>query len=186
MKKIALVRGKFLNAYEMQIFEPLAKKYEIIAFGSSNPYQENFAFPVVKLPSPMDLPEFPEKMPILNRVFTDAHYLFGLESKLKGFDLVHSAETYFNYTQQALRAKERGYIKKVVATVLENIPFNNEGIRGRKEFKENARKNLDHLVALTKRLVRNNLIFYFLEDWKFIKGSMKYYMRRNFLMKTKT
>src|SRR5690348_16401037 len=139
MKKIALVRGKFLNAYEMQIFEPLAKKYDITAFGSLYPFHNNFIFPTVKLPSPTDIPEFPKKMSVLNRLFTDAHYLYGLEEKLKEFDIVHSAETYFHYTQQALDAKKKGYVKKVIATVLENIPFNNEGILGRKEFKERAR-----------------------------------------------
>lgn len=151
MKKVALVRGKFLNAYEMQLFEPLVGKFDITAFGSRAPYHEQFAFPVVKLPSPMDIPDFPKKMPVLNRIFTDAHYLYGLEEKLKGFDIVHSAETYFHYTQQAINAKKKGYVKKVIATVLENIPFNNEGIRGRKAFKQNARENLDHIVALTQR-----------------------------------
>lgn len=151
MKKIALVRGKFLNAYEMQSFEPLVKKYDITAFGSLHSFHNSFAFPTVNLPSPMDLPDFPKKMGIINRIYTDAHYLYGLEEKLKGFDLVHSAETYFHYTQQALNAKKRGYVKKVIATVLENIPFNNEGIWGRKEFKERARKELDHIIALTQR-----------------------------------
>ncbi len=151
MGKVAVVRGKFLNAYEMQLFEPLVDRFDITAFASSTPYHDTFTFPVVKLPSPMDLPEFPKKMPILNRIFTDAHYLYGLEEKLKGFDLVHSAETYYHYTQQALAAKKKGYVKKVIATVLENIPFNNEGIWGRKVFKKNARENLDHIIALTQR-----------------------------------
>ena len=151
MKKIAIVRGKFLNRYEMQFFEPLVGQYDVTAFGSLTPYHDQFAFPVIKLPSPMDLPEFPYKMPILNRLFTDAHYLFGLEHKLKGFDLVHTAETYFRYTQQCLNAKKKGYVRKVIATVLENIPFNNEGIRGRAAYKKRARTELDHMVALTQK-----------------------------------
>lgn len=142
----------------MQFFEPLVADFSITAFGSLTPYHEHFAFPVVKLPSPMDLPNFPFKMQILNRLFVDAHYLFGLEEKLsglpagrQGFDLVHSAETYFHYTQQALMAKRKGYVKKVIATVLENIPFNNEGIWGRKTFKKRAREELDHIIALTQK-----------------------------------
>lgn len=149
--KVAIVRGKFLNAYEMQIFEPLAKKYDITAFGSLTSYHDTFSFPTVKLPSPMDVPDFPYKMPLLNRLFVDAHYLFELEDELKGFDIVHSAETYYHYTQQALNAKKKGYIKKVIATVLENIPFNNEGILGRRGFKKRAREELDHMIALTNR-----------------------------------
>lgn len=148
--KVAIVRGKFLNQYEMQSFAPLAGRYKLSAFGSLHPFHNSFPFPVINLPSPMDIPEFPYKMPILNRLFTDAHYLLGLEKQLRGFDLVHTAETYYRYTQQALAAKRKRYVKKVIATVLENIPHNNEGIWGRKESKARARKELDHVIALTQ------------------------------------
>lgn len=154
--KLAIVRGKFLNRYEMQFFEPLVTHYDITAFGSLRPYHDSFAFPVIKLPSPMDLPDFsggarsrfarPLLLPILNRIFIDAHYLFGLENKLKDFDLIHTAETYFHFTQQCLNAKTKA---KVIATVLENIPFNNESLWGRKGFKKRAREELDHIIALT-------------------------------------
>lgn len=151
MTQVAIVRGKFLNQYEMQLFEKLDKRFKVTAFGSLTPFHDQFSFPVVKLSSPTDLPDFQLKMPILNRLFIDAHYLWGLEEKLRGFDLVHSAETYYTYTQQSLNAKKHGYVKKVVATVLENIPFNNEGIWGRKRFKERARRELDHIIALTRK-----------------------------------
>jgi glycosyltransferase involved in cell wall biosynthesis len=149
--KVAIVRGKFLNKFEMQFFEPLAGRFDITAFGSLTCFHDQFAFPVVKLPSPMDVPDFPYKMSILNRLFVDAHYLYGLENKLKGFDIVHTAEMYFHYTQQCLNAKKKGYVKKVIATVLETIPFNNEGIWGRRVFKARARAELDHIIALTKK-----------------------------------
>jgi alpha-maltose-1-phosphate synthase len=149
--KIAIVRGKFLNKYEMQFYEPLIKQFDLTAFGSLHPFHDQFTFPVVKLPSPMDISDFPYKMSILNRVFIDAHYLFGLENKLHGFDLVHTAETYYHYTQQCLNAKRKGYVKKVIATVLENIPFNNESIWGRKGYKKRARIELDHMIALTNK-----------------------------------
>lgn len=156
--KVAIVRGKFLNRYEMQFFEPLAKNFDITAFGSLTSYHKEFEFPVIQLPSPMDLPDFPFKLSFLNRLFVDAHYLLGLEEKLKGlpagrqgFDLVHTAETYFHYTQQCLNAKKKGYVNKVIATVLENIPFNNEGIWGRRGFKRRAREELDHIIALTEK-----------------------------------
>ena len=146
--KIAIVRGKFLNAYEMQMYEPLVGRYDITAFGSLTCYHDRFAFPVIKLPSPVDIPDFPNKMPILNRMFVDAHYLWGLENKLHDFDIIHTAETYFHFTQQCLNAKGKA---KVVATVLENIPFNNEGIHGRKAFKRRSRNELDHIIALTNK-----------------------------------
>jgi glycosyltransferase involved in cell wall biosynthesis len=149
--RIAIVRGKHLNKYEMQFYEPLVGKYELVGFGSLKPFHNKFAFPVVKLPSPMDLPDFPFKMPILNRLFIDAQYLFGLEGKLKGFDIAHAAETYMHFTQQCLNAKKKGNVKKVVATVFENIPFANEGIWGRKKFKQRAIRELDHIIAISER-----------------------------------
>lgn len=149
--KVAIVRGKFLNKYEMQSFEPLTAEFELVGFSSFAPLHNKFTFPIIKLPSPADLPNFPYKMPILNRLFVDAHYLFGLEEKLKGFDIAHTAETYFHYTNQCLNAKKKGYVKKVVATVWENVPFNNEGIWGRKGFKKKAIRELDHIIAVTKR-----------------------------------
>jgi glycosyltransferase involved in cell wall biosynthesis len=149
--KIAIVRGKYLNPFEMQYYEPLVKKHDLTGFSSLKPLGEKFAFPVVKLPSPMDLPDFPYKMPVLNRLFIDAQYLFGLEKKLKGFEIAHSAETYMHFTQQCLEAKRRGWVKKVVATVSENIPFNNEGIRGRKRFKKRAILELDQLIAISQK-----------------------------------
>ncbi|KKU88355.1 MAG: hypothetical protein UY16_C0008G0002 [Candidatus Gottesmanbacteria bacterium GW2011_GWA2_47_9] len=82
---VAIVRGKFLNRYEMQFFEPLTDRFDITAFGSLAPYHDRFAFPVVKLPCPLDIPDFPYKMAVLNRLCVDAHYLWGLEEKLKGF-----------------------------------------------------------------------------------------------------
>ncbi len=153
MKKptVAIVRGKFLNKYEMQLFEPLVSRFCITAFGSLTCYHDAFAFPVVKIPSPMDLPDFPYKLPILNRLFTDAHVLWGLEARLRGFDLVHTAETYFYYTTQCLRAKQLGYVKKVIASVYENIPYNNEGIRGRTSLKMRAREELDHIIAISQK-----------------------------------
>lgn len=149
MKRIALVRGKFLNQFEMQMVEPLTKRYDITAFGSLYPIHSHFSFPVEHLVSPMDLPDVPYKMQILNRLFTDAHVLFGLEGKLRGFDLVHTAELYYRYTQQCLDAKKRGWVRKVIATELDNIPFNNESIWGRRGYKARARRELDHIIALS-------------------------------------
>lgn len=134
----------------MQFYEPLQERFRITAFASQHPFHDTFAFPVVKCWSPMDIPGFPFRMSVLNRLFTDAHYLHGLEEKLRGFDLVHTAETYYHYTQQALNAKDKGYVRRVVTTVLENIPFNNEGIRGRTAFKQRALRESDHLIALTE------------------------------------
>ena len=150
--KIAIVRGSYLNKYEMQNYEPLARKFDITGFSGLKPIHHNFKFPIKKLFSPVDLPNFPYKMPILNRLcFSDAMYLFNLEKELKGFDIVHTRETYFHFTRQALNAKRKGYVKKVICTCSETIPFNNEGIWNRRNFKQRAIKEVDVFHCLTNR-----------------------------------
>lgn len=150
--KIAIVRGSYFNKFEMQNYEPLYNKFNIVGFSGLRSIHSEFKFPVKKLASPVDLPNFPLKMPILNRLFLgDAMYLFNLEKNLKGFDLVHTRETYFHFTQQALKAKRLGYIKKVVCTCSETIPFNHEGIWNRKKFKKRAIKEVDKFHCLTQK-----------------------------------
>lgn len=142
--KIAIVRGAHLNKFEMQYYLPLLSRHKIIGFCSLKSIHDRFPFPVVKLPSPKDITSFlmkfniPQKLSlaILNRIFIDAEHLFGLEKRLAGFDIAHSAETYHFYTQQCLNAKRRGLVKKVVCSVFENIPFANEGIWDRRKLKQ--------------------------------------------------
>ncbi len=153
--KIALVRGDFAAPGEFPNFIPLTKKHDVILFTGLIPVwklKENSGLKIKRLPSPVDLNLGKISkilMAILNRLFKDAHVLFGLEEELKGFDIAHTAETYYSYTQQCIKAKEKGYVLKVVSTVWENIPHNNEGIRGRKEFKLNSFKNVDLFLPVT-------------------------------------
>lgn len=148
---IALVRGSFLNPWEMQNFAPLGKRHEVVAFGGKRMLGIPRDTEVKQLWSPMDLPDFPGKMSLLNRLFIDAHYLFGLERQLRGFDIAHCAETYYHYTQQCLNAKKRGWVKSVVSTVWETIPFNNESIRGKKKFKKRSIREVDLFITPSKR-----------------------------------
>lgn len=150
-QKIAIVRGKFLNQYEMQSYEPLIDSYDLTAFGSLTAFHTQFGFPTVKLLSPLDVPNFLYKTQLLNRLFHDANYLVGLEKALQGFTIAHSAETYFHFTKQCLDAKQKGYVKKVVVTVWENIPHNNEGISGRSEMKKRVLHEADHFIAVSER-----------------------------------
>lgn len=157
--RVAIVRGRYLNRFELQSFEPLLPHYDQVGFASLTSIHRQFPIPVHYLPSPVDaafvLAKFhiPPRISLglLNRVFVDAQYLWGLEKELKGFDIAHTADTFYHFTQQALNAKQKGYIKKVVATVWENIPYNHESIRGRKEFKRRALREVDQFIAVTKQ-----------------------------------
>lgn len=155
--KISVIRGAFLNPFELQNYSPLKEDFEIEAVSSKFPISSKVDLPVRKLWSPTDLPNFPYKYQILNRLFVDAQKLFGLEHELVGTQIAHVAETYFGYTHQAILAKKRGIIRKVVSTVWETIPHNNEGIGGRKEYKELAYEAVDHFIAVTNK-AKNALI----------------------------
>ncbi len=154
--KIFIIRGAFLNPFELQNFSSLKEKHDIQAVSSKFPISTKIDLPLIKLWSPTDLP-IPFKFPTLNRLFVDAHKLIGLEKVIKGADIAHVAETYYGYTNQAILSKRRGLVKKIISTVWETIPHNNEGISGRKQFKKLARENIDHFIAVTS-LARRALI----------------------------
>ncbi len=158
MRKIALVRGRYLNRYEMQSYEPLAKKYDITAFGSLTSYHTKFAFPTARFLSPLDLLSvtnvlLPNRitLAVMNRMFVDANMLIDLEKRLQGYDIAHTAETYFGFTHQCILAKRHQKVKKVVCTVYENIPHNNEGISGRVGYKHAAISEVDHFIAVSQK-----------------------------------
>lgn len=149
--KISIVRGAFLNPFELQNYSDLKNKFDITAISSKRPISKDVDLPLIKLHSPTDLPNFPYKYPILNRIFVDAQKLRKLEKTIKGSDVVHVAETYFGYTHQAIMAKRRGLVRRIISTVWETIPFNNEGIRGRKRYKKLAFENVDRFLAVTEK-----------------------------------
>ena len=123
-KRLAIVRGPYLNSWEMQNFSPLMDTFDIVGFAS---YGHNFnvgeiPFKVKKLFSfGQSLRMRILRKPMI-RLFGDLHDLHGLGAALRGFDVVHSAETSSYYTYQAAKVKEQLQFKLVV-TVWENIPF---------------------------------------------------------------
>ena len=155
--KIAIVRGDFLSAWEIPIFEPLTKHHDVTLFLGLKPVYKvpiPKSFKIVNLPCPVDL-NFGKinryLMAILNRVFIDAHVLFGLVWKLRGYDVAYTAETFYFFTFQCILAKKLGFIKKVAMHVGENIAFNNEGIWGRRFLKQVAIKNTDVFICITNQ-----------------------------------
>lgn len=148
--KISIIRGKFLNPFELQNYYPLIHKHNITAISSKNPINSNIKLPLKKLLSPADLPPFPYKYPILNRLMPDAHYLFKLNQAIKGSNIAHVAETYYHYSKQAIDAKKQGLVDKVISTVWEIIPFNNQSLPGRRKIKQYTLQHIDHFLAVTE------------------------------------
>lgn len=157
--QVAFIRGQFLNQYEAQTINYIPSPYEIVGFSSRFPLHTQYSFPVQKFLSPMDISRFLSSFGIstrilngiINRICTDGHMLIGMESQLARFSIAHTAETYMYFTRQAISAKKKGLVKKVVTTVWETIPHNNEGIRGRIALKRTAIYDVDHFIATTNR-----------------------------------
>ncbi len=140
-----------MNPFELQNYYPLNGKHDIEVISSKRPLSDKVNLPLKKLWSPTDIPNIPFKYPLLNRLFIDSQLLYSLEKQISGSDIVHVAETYFGYTYQAIRAKQKGLVKTIISTVWETIPHNNESLRGRKKIKNMARKSIDHFLAVTEK-----------------------------------
>ncbi len=135
-KKVAIIRGRNLNKWEMQNYIPLQDQFELEAFTSKNSRFDlkEINLPVTRLKCPDELfekvrgyqrivkqilPDFPGKQSLIG--YSGADRLVGLEEKLNGFHIAHTAEVNNAYTVQAVQAKLAGKVKHVVVTVWENI-----------------------------------------------------------------
>jgi glycosyltransferase involved in cell wall biosynthesis len=150
--RVALIRGPNLNPWELGNFELDA---EVVAFGSRRGSFESHGLPLERrrLASPADaigaLPGLAQGL--IYRLAGNLEYLAGLEKALKGFDIAHSAELVTMYSRQAVRAREKGYCRRVVATVWENIalPPPENGLVARRSAEVAA--GLDAAIAITEK-----------------------------------
>lgn len=121
--RIAVVRGANLNPWELANFELPA--HDVVAIGSQRGTFDAHAleFQSLALRSPAEVvARLPGRLKAAAVHFGgDPGYLFGLQEALKGFDIAHTAELSSPYSLQALKARERGHVARVVATVWENI-----------------------------------------------------------------
>lgn len=77
--------------------------------------------------------------------------LLGLERALRGFDVAQVLELSMPFSQQAIEARDRGAVKRVVVTVMENIaypPQANSLVRARARA---IAGGADHFLAITER-----------------------------------
>ncbi|OGK16348.1 hypothetical protein A2690_01175 [Candidatus Roizmanbacteria bacterium RIFCSPHIGHO2_01_FULL_39_12b] len=159
--KILFARGAFLNPFECQNYKSIADENDFVAVSSLSPLSENLPFTYKKFASPYDLVMALSKInPLLgkganfveNRLLGDGQFLIGLEKYVAEngpFDIGWGAETYFGYTLQLARLKERGIIKKLVTTCWEIIPYNNETVLKKKRIKEFVKSNVDLFICPT-------------------------------------
>lgn len=150
--RIAFVRGPSLNLWETQNYLPLQDSHELLLIGSKKgQYCWDSKTEVKRLVCLGELLGFiPGSTEILNRFYGDPQVILGLERAITGFDIVHTAETANYYSYQAVKAKQKGLIKKVVVTCWENIPFNREDYPARKKLKQTVKNGADYFLAVTQ------------------------------------
>jgi glycosyltransferase involved in cell wall biosynthesis len=153
--KIALIRGPYVNRFELQNWEPLTKDHEIKVF-----YPNNNFFDVSEIKLPKE--EVKTYESILGKKISDYlripfHFPFGyyhgipgLEKKLKDFDIVHGVESFYIFDRQIIRAKKK-YGLRAVFTIWENIPFAHEQMPFLRQCKKEVLEGADLFVAISER-----------------------------------
>jgi len=154
-----LLRASHGNEYELQNYYPIAEKHDIHLVTSHHPLTDTL-LPTHKLWSPTDLPEFPFRRQLFNRLFGGEQWLVGLNKLISGYGerqsdlnhlVIHTAETYTPYTHQAIELKKRGVINKLICTCWETIPHNNEKFARLRHWKQEAFRFVDIFHTPTQR-----------------------------------
>lgn len=159
--KIALIRGSYLNSFELQNYSPLVKSVKIKTFSSLFPIDNNTGIPNYKLLSILDFSKlFPDSplLPIekiskylLNRTLGDQQILFGLEKQLLSFDILHTADPHYYYSFQAAKVKKHFRRKILICSSWETIPYNNETTTAKRRLKNFTKQYTDLFICHTKK-----------------------------------
>lgn len=156
---VFMFRASHANEYELQNYYPIAKKYNILLVTSHHPLT-NTLLPTRKLWSPTDLPAFPFRRQLFNRLFGGEQWLVGLNKLMPSHSerlndlnhlVIHTTETYTPYTHQAVQLRKSGLINKLVCTCWETIPHNNEKFLRLKNWKHEAYEYVDIFHTPTQR-----------------------------------
>lgn len=155
MDKVGIVRGPSLNPYEGQFFEKLGKfgfQPVGIATFDSHYIPSEIRFPVRTGHNYSTLTngKFRYMLHVLARVskydFRALNYcFFDLKELTADLNVLHSADTWYPYTYQAIKTKI-----PTVVTEWENIPFNYERLPFSK-IKRYCNANAAHFVAITEK-----------------------------------
>ncbi len=161
--KVAIVRGRHLNKFEMQNYEPLKDEFELVGYTSLNPTFETevMEFPIKRLRAIEDIRDKflgPIRKALAGYFYRRglSQHLFGLEKELMDKDIAHVAELRTNFSYQAVKAKEYNSKLKVVNTVWQNIPhvrlYSPIGtIEFNRGIVERIIQGTDRFIAVTQR-----------------------------------
>jgi glycosyltransferase involved in cell wall biosynthesis len=151
--RVAIVRGATLNHWEMQNYAGLTERFAVTAFGSDRGSfdRDRMPFPVRSLPG---LLQRAERTPLLRRWYGNRYerneVMLGLGNALRGYDLIHTSETFNPYSRQALRAARRQGAPLVVS-VAENVPGKFDDFPRLRAIRRQVAAGADLFLALTER-----------------------------------
>ncbi|HET9869794.1 MAG TPA: glycosyltransferase, partial [bacterium] len=153
--RVAILRGPFLNSFEMQTYELLKGEFDITAF---TPHQTYFDTSGIDLPQESLWCPIAGKTPferekrkwqaLRDRLTGRTHSFCGLRDRLEGFDLYHIMDQYFCFSYEAALAKRR-HGGKLVVTQYENIPFLNDHKAMERQIKRSVREQADLFLAMS-------------------------------------
>lgn len=152
-RNVMIVRGPGLSKWEMRVYEPLARWFNLTAIGSRVPVNDvrNIKIPVKKLVCYSQyIRSMPKLIPIMFSLFGCTQWLSGFDETVVGSDIVHSVELFNGYTAQAVRAKKKGLVKAVTLTVHENIPFLFDNYAAKKRLKQEVIQGADRFFAINE------------------------------------
>jgi glycosyltransferase involved in cell wall biosynthesis len=151
--RVALVRGSLLRSWELPNYLIEGVRVDPVVSRGLEVGPPAERFHLCRLRSAGDLLARigPRGRGAVELVAGSPEYLLGLEGALEGYDVAHALELTYPFTWQALRARRRGACRRVVATVMENIPLKphpNALVAARAR---EAAAAVDHFIAITER-----------------------------------
>jgi len=152
--RVAVVRGPSLNPWEMQAYEQLAYRVELLGVGSFGGHYDisQIRFPVKRLACVGEyLAYVPGGTKCLYQLVGDPQYLIGFDRVVEGYDIVHAAELRSAYSWQAVQAKRKGLVKAVTLTIYENIPLFMDDNQARLRLQSEVVRGVDHFLAINKQ-----------------------------------
>lgn len=160
---LALLMGNRYNAWHLQGFRLLRGEPAITAFRAESQIQAHFsergegtggfAIERIHFDTQAGNPFARFKNVLLERYANRAPRVLPFHERLKGFNLIHSWELFTDWSDEALKARDRFGIPLAI-TVWDLIPFNMERNPERRDIKKRIAERADRFIVYTERSQR--------------------------------
>ena len=146
MKKVAFVRGSYLNKSEWQNYDIKSKNLRIdpiSTFKTIHYFKKS-----IKLFGLSDINSSKYSKYFFNRLIGDNQVLFGLKNAVADYNILHTADPHYYYSYQLAKIKGD---RPLVSTYWETIPFNNETVAKKRLIKRFTMENTDLFICHTQK-----------------------------------